>query len=135
MPVIADDVVASWKLATDKGLQDPQQNVIFTQFEQPIPDSKYIVSVKTKVENWQNFLFFSNNLFVYPAHVLKNVDGATYIKEWNDKMLPGTGPYAVSPADVSKGNSMTMRRRKDYWAEKHRREYRRCATLMRFRLW
>jgi microcin C transport system substrate-binding protein len=121
MPVTADDVVASWKLATDKGLQDPGQNVIFTQFEQPVAESKYIVSVKTKVENWQNFLFFSNNLFIYPSHVLKNVNGATYIKEWNDKMLPGSGPYAVSPADVAKGNSMTMRRRKDYWAEKHRR--------------
>jgi microcin C transport system substrate-binding protein len=120
MPVVADDVLASWKLATDKGLQDPQQNVIFTQFEAPVAESKYIVSVKAKTENWQNFLSFSNSLFVYPAHALKNIDGAKYIKEWNDKMLPGSGPYALAPQDIVKGNSMTLRRRKDYWAEKHR---------------
>ena len=36
-------------------------------------------------------------------------------------MLPGTGPYVVNEADVVKGKSVTIRRRNDYWAEKHRR--------------
>ena len=39
---------------------------------------------------------------IYPAHVLKDVDGARYLKEYNFKMLPGTGPYIVNEADVVK---------------------------------
>ena len=31
-------------------------------------------------------------------------------------MLPGTGPYILNEADVQKGKSVTLRRRKDYWA-------------------
>ena len=53
--------------------------------------------------------------------MLKNVDGARYIKEYNYKMLPGTGPYIVNESDVVRGTSITIRRRKDYWAESHRR--------------
>ena len=37
---------------------------------------------------------------MYPAAVLKGLDGATYLREYNDKMLPGTGPYMVAEQDV-----------------------------------
>ena len=56
--------------------------------------------------------------------MLKTVDGASYLKDYNFKMLPGTGPYVVNEADVVKGKSVSIRRRKDYWAEKHRRQRR-----------
>jgi len=120
MPVTADDVVASWKLTVDKGLQDPARTLVFSNFEAPVAESKYIVSVKAKTENWQNLLYFSS-MFIYPAHVLKTVDGAAYIRDYNYKMLPGTGPYMVAEQDVTKGQSITIRRRKDYWAERERR--------------
>ena len=32
-------------------------------------------------------------------------------------MLPGSGPYIVNESDVVRGNSITIRRRNDYWAE------------------
>ncbi len=38
----------------------------------------------------------------WPAPVSQDVDSSAYIKEFNDKMLPGTGPYAVTPADLEK---------------------------------
>ncbi len=120
-PVTAEDVVASWKLTVDKTLQDPGRLVMFSKFEQPVAESKYIVSVKSKTESWQDFLNFSNGLFVYPAHALKGLSGDAYIKQYNDKMLPGTGPYMVSQQDVDKGKSIKVRRRNDYWAAKHRR--------------
>ena len=120
IPVTSDDVVASWKLTVDKGLQDPARTLVFSNFEPPVAESKYIVSVKAKTENWQNLLYFSG-MFIYPAHVLKNVDGAAYIRDWNYKMLPGTGPYMVAEQDVAKGKSITIRRRRDYWAERDRR--------------
>src|SRR5262249_23207187 len=85
----------------------------------PVAESKYIVRVKSTQLNWRNFLYFSG-MNLLPAHVLKDVDGARYLKEYNFKMLPGTGPYIVNEADIVKGTSVTIRRRKDYWAERHR---------------
>jgi microcin C transport system substrate-binding protein len=120
-PVVSDDVIASWKLTVDKGLQDPGLSLIFQKFEQPIAESKYIVSVRAKTENWRNFLEFSNSLFIFPAHVLKNLNGDAYIREWNYKMLPGSGPYMISEPDIQKGKMITVRRRKDYWAANERR--------------
>lgn len=120
-PVTSADVIASWKLLTDKSLQDPAQHLVFSNFETPIAESKYIVSVKTKTENWQNLLNFSSSLLIFPAHVLKGVNGAAYIRDYNYKMLPGSGPYIVHEQDINKGNSIKITRRKDYWAEKDRR--------------
>ena len=119
-PVTADDVAASWSLWMDTGLNDPMLPVVYGKFEKPVAESKYIVSVKTITPNWRNFMYFSG-MFVLPAHVLKTVDGATLVREYNDKMVPGTGPYAVNEADVDKGNTIRIRRRQDYWAENYRR--------------
>jgi len=120
-PVTSEDVVASWKLATDKGLQDPGVNVTFAKFDPPVAESKYIVSVTAKEDSWRNFMDFATNLIIYPAHVLNKINGEAYVREYNYKMLPGTGPYVVRDQDVEKGKSVRISRRKDYWAEKHRR--------------
>jgi microcin C transport system substrate-binding protein len=119
-PVVADDVVATWKFLMDKGLQSPSSQMTFGKFEAPVAESKYIVRVKSNVLNWRNFLYFSG-MSILPAHVLKNVDGATYIKDYNFKLMPGSGPYRVDEADIIKGKSVSVRRRTDYWAEKYRR--------------
>jgi microcin C transport system substrate-binding protein len=58
---------------------------------------------------------------ILPAHVLKAVNGDRYVKEYNFKLLPGTGPYVINEADVVKGRSITIRRRPGYWAENVRR--------------
>lgn len=100
----------------DKGLQDPSNQMTFGKFEKPVAESKYIVSVKSKVLNWRNFLYFSG-MSIFPAHVLKTVDGAGYLKDYNFKLLPGSGAYKVEEADIQKGKSVSIRRRTDYWAE------------------
>ena len=119
-PVVADDVVATWSLLMDKGIQDPSAQLVFGKYEKPVAESKYIVRVQSKELNWRNFLYFSG-MPILPAHVLKTMDGARYIKEYNYKMLPGTGPYIVNESDVVRGNSITIRRRPDYWAANERR--------------
>ncbi len=119
-PVVADDVVATWNLMMDKGLQDPSNQLVFGKFERPVAESKYILRVQSKQLNWRNMLYFSGML-IFPAHVLKNVDGATYLRDYNFQLLPGSGPYVINQSDVVKGRSLTIRRRKDYWAEKERR--------------
>ena len=122
-PVIADDVVATWDLIMDKGLQAPMEQLVFDKFERPVAESKYIVRVKSKQLNWRNFLYFATQegWVIFPSHVLKQVDGAAYRTQYNFKLLPGSGPYALSETDVAKGTSLTLRRRNDYWGAKHRR--------------
>ena len=115
-PVTADDVVATWTFMMDKGSRIPSTQLVYGKFEKPVAESKYIVRVKSKELNWRNFLYFAASMSIFPAHVLKNVDGARYLKDYNFKLLPGTGPYIVDEADVVKGKSVTIRRRKDYWA-------------------
>jgi microcin C transport system substrate-binding protein len=120
-PVTSADVVATWKLLTDKSLQDPAQTLLYSNFEPPVAESKYIVSVKAKTQNWQNLLYFGNGMLILPAHLLKDVNGAAYIRDYNYKMMPGSGPYIINEQDVNKGNFVRMRKRNDYWAEKDRR--------------
>ena len=118
-PVTADDVVATWTFYTDKTVQDPTYFAQFTRFEKPVAETKYIVRVKAKTVHWQNFLNFADML-ILPAHVLKDLNGATYVRDYNFKSLPNTGPYALKESDIEKGKSVTVRRRNDYWAEKAR---------------
>lgn len=120
-PVVADDIVASWEFIMDDGLQDPSSQLVFGKFKKPVAESKYIVRVESTELNWRNFLYFAGSLYIVPAHVLAKVDGATYLKEYNFKLLPGSGPYVVNETDVDKGQSVTIRRRPDYWAADYRR--------------
>ena len=95
----------------DKGLQDPMTELVYVKYDKPVAESKYIVRVTSKVLNWRNFLYFAASMPILPAHVLKTVNGDRYVKEYNFKLLPGTGPYVVNEADVVKGRSLTIRRR------------------------
>lgn len=119
-PVTANDVVASFKFLMDKSLQERGQ-ILFRTFETPVAESKYIVRAHAKDLNWQNFMHFATQVPVFPASVLNTLDGTKYLKEYNFKALPGSGPYALSEADVVKGKTITIRRRNDYWGEKQRR--------------
>lgn len=120
-PVVADDVVGTWSFMMDKGLQDPSNMLVFGKFEKPVAESKYIVRVTSKSLNWRNFLYLSQAMPILPSHVLKGVDGAAYLKDYNFKLLPGTGPYEVREQDIDKGKSIGLHRRADYWAENVRR--------------
>jgi microcin C transport system substrate-binding protein len=118
-PVTAEDVVASWKFLTDKTLDDLYNITQFGKLEVPVAESKYIVRFKAKELGWENFMIASG-MRIFPARLLKDITGSSYLKDYNFKLLPGTGPYILSEADIEKGKSITIRRRKDYWAEKYR---------------
>ena len=93
------------------------QSLTFMKLKRPVAESKYIVRVDAKELNWRNFLYFSG-MAILPAHVLKGVNGDSISKDYNYKLLPGSGPYTILEDDIKKGQSITMRRRKDYWGEK-----------------
>ena len=118
-PVTSEDVVASYDFRMDKTLQSPLNQLIYGKLNRPVAESKYIVRVKSKQVNWRTFLYFSGML-ILPAHVLKTINGDAYLKQYNFKLLPGSGPYIIREQDVEKGKSITVRRRPDYWAAKAR---------------
>jgi len=120
MPVTSDDVVATYDFIMDKTLQSPSNQLVFGKLERPVAESKYIVRVRAKELNWRNFLYFGGSMRILPAHVLKTINGDQYLKEYNYKLLPGSGPYTIREEDIEKGKTITVRRRADYWAEKAR---------------
>jgi microcin C transport system substrate-binding protein len=118
-PVVADDVIRTWILYSDPSLQSPSTYSQMIKLEMPVAESKYIVRIKAKDVQWVNFENVAT-MRIFPGHVIKSMTGASYLKDYNFKFLPGTGPYTAETTDIDKGNSVTVHRRKDYWAEKAR---------------
>jgi microcin C transport system substrate-binding protein len=115
--ITSEDFIATWKLITDEGLLDPYLNQLFKTFEEPTAESEYIISFNSKVEGWRQFLLISTGLIVLPAHYIKGVSGKDYIEKYQMTPIPGSGPYVMLEKDINIGQSMSVRRRSDYWAE------------------
>src|SRR5439155_15661585 len=109
MPVTSEDVIATWKFLTDKTLQDLYFYTQFTKLEMPVAESKYIVRIKAKQLGWENFLI-AGTLRVFPAHVLRTINGAAYLRDYKFKFRPGKGPYIVNESDIEKGKAFSIRR-------------------------
>ena len=119
-PVISDDFVATWKLYSDPGILDPYTNEIVSSFEIPIAESKYIVSIKSKTESWKQFYSISTEFKLLPSHYIQNITGKEYLEKYQYGYIPGTGPYVILEKDIVKGQSVSLRRNKDYWGEKEK---------------
>ena len=118
-PVTSEDVVASWDLIMDPATQAPNYRLIFGDFERPVAESLYIFSIRAKETSWLNLVDLAQ-LWVFPAHYVETLEEDDYLREYNYKLMPGSGPYMVNEDDIDRGNSITIRRRNDYWAEDHR---------------
>jgi len=119
-PVIADDIIASWKLLTDAGILSPYTNEVYNSFEMPVAESKYIVKVTSKDSNWRKFYYFANVMKIYPAHIIGNISGKEYLEKFQNDYVIGSGPYAILKEDFIKDQYVIIRRRSDYWAEKEK---------------
>jgi len=114
--VTSEDVIATWKLLVDPGILEAYSNILYGTFEEPVAESMYIVSVKSKQLNWRQFLYFSG-MFILPAHYIGNITGSEYLEKYQMKFIPGSGPYLIDEKDIQKGKNISLRRRSDYWAE------------------
>jgi len=112
-PIVADDVVASWKLRMDKTLLDPSAQLVYGKLHEPIAKSKYIVEVTAKTKNWRNFLYFGG-MSIFPAHEIGSITGKEYLDKYNYKYTAVSGPYVVHSHDIVIGKSITLSRRDDY---------------------
>jgi microcin C transport system substrate-binding protein len=118
-PVTAEDVVATWKLQVDPGILEAYSNILYGTYEEPVAESKYIVSVKSKQLNWRQFLYFAVSMRILPAHYI-NISGKEYLEKYQFEFVPGSGAYLIDLNDINKGQSIMIRRRSDYWAEKEK---------------
>ncbi len=118
--VTADDVQATWWHLSQEDRKDPMRRLVFHEgYEEPEIIDKYIVKVKSKKKSWRQFLYFGGML-IRPAKYLR-IPGKQFLKEYNWKYMPGTGPYYLaSGKDLKKGTSITITRRRDWWAEDER---------------
>ena len=119
MPVTSQDFIATFNLFADTTILQPILNEFTKSFETPVAESKYIFSIKSKTKNWRQ-LYYLASFSILPDHILKNLTGKDYIEQYQFKYLVGSGPYVILENDIKKGESLTLRRRSDYWGENER---------------
>lgn len=116
-PVTAADVVATWKLRMDPTMLEPSDMLTFGKLHEPVAISKYIVEVKPREENWRNFLYFATALRPMPAHEIGGMSGKDFLDKYQFAYPVSNGPYLVRPEDVDMGNSLTLTRNRQWWAD------------------
>jgi microcin C transport system substrate-binding protein len=116
-PVTSEDVVASWKLLMDEGLNEPSNLIVYGKYEQPVALSKYLVQVKSKVLNFRNFLYISRAMLIMSAKEIGGLTGKEFLDKYQYNMPVGSGEYIVLTKDVKEGVKITLTRRDDYWAK------------------
>ena len=117
-PVTAADVYYSWWHRVQEDRNDPSNAITFGEgYEAPEIVDRLTVKVRTKTMNWRLFLYFGAGMFIYKADEVA-IPGEQFLQEYNWKFLTGSGPYHLaSESDLKKGESLTLTRRKDWWAE------------------
>ncbi len=121
MPVTADDVVATWKLMVDKSLQDPARTLVFANFEQPVAESKYIVSRESQDRELAELPVLLGHVHLPGARAQERQRRGLHSRLQLQDAAGHRPLHRVGARTWSKGKSITIRRRKDYWAEKQRR--------------
>ncbi|HVK38791.1 MAG TPA: extracellular solute-binding protein [Candidatus Kapabacteria bacterium] len=114
--VTTEDVIATWRLGDDEKILDPFQNTFQAEFDDPVAVSKYILKVRSKINNWKNMLYFGGQQ-IYPAHVVGKLGGEEFLKKFQTEMPPGSGPYVMLTDGLQKQKSITLTRRADWWAK------------------
>ena len=115
-PVTADDVVATIEdHYKNPDRRDPSVSRFWNErVEYARMLDRLTVEVKSTEPLWRNQISIALCM-IYPAAYIR-MDGETYIQDWNWRLPPGSGPYELRTEDIRKGRSITLRRRKDWWA-------------------
>ncbi len=119
-PVTSEDFVETWKMLRNPGILDPYTNEMLDEYEEPVAESKYIFSVKSKTVSWRTFYYFASEFQVFPAHFLKSISPKDFLQNFQFKYFPGTGPYTILDNEIKKGDLISLHRRSDYWGEKEK---------------
>ncbi|MEE2960386.1 MAG: ABC transporter substrate-binding protein [Myxococcota bacterium] len=113
-PVTSHDVVATIKHLKNKDRKDLSTSQHMEELIEYVKIlDRQTVEIKAKKKQWRSFLEIATSR-VYPAAYMQ-MDGETYLQDWNWRLPPGTGPYEIRPEDIKKGRSITLKKRKDWW--------------------
>jgi microcin C transport system substrate-binding protein len=117
-PVTAADVYYTFWHMVQEDRNDPSQAMTYGEgFEMPEVIDRLTLKIKTKSLNWRLFLYFGAGMKIFPAKEC-SIPGKQYLEEYNWKFMSGSGPYILkSEKDLKKGDSITLTRRDDWWAE------------------
>ncbi|MDN5279313.1 MAG: microcin transport system substrate-binding protein [Clostridiales bacterium] len=111
-PVVANDVVATWELYTDPGIEDPFSNDYYSKYEKPVAVTDRIVMIRSKLMNWRAFMS-AGFMTILPGHIISKIDGKQYLEEYQFKLMPGSGPYTYDSSKVNE--EINLSRRTDWW--------------------
>ncbi len=119
-PVTSEDVAKTFWHLTQEDRNDPSNVMTFTEgFNVPVIVDAKTIKVTTKKLNWRLFLYFGGTP-IYPAKQV-GVPGKEFLKDYNWKFMVGSGPYSMAKESaLKKGDSLTITRRSDWWAENER---------------
>jgi len=114
VPVTAFDVVATYDLLIGEGIRDPYYNDFYSsKYERPAALTANIIMVKAKILQWSSFLYFSNT-YVLPEHVIGRIEPSEYLTNFNNELMPGSGPYSFEEALPNQ--AIVLRRDTNWWA-------------------
>ncbi len=119
-PFTADDVVFTLKMLRMKEIRDPFRNSqAEKEYEKVVKFDTHTVAIfthepKTNLDHWIGQQFYP----MMARHFFEGKVDKNFVKKFNWKPMPGTGPYQVGK--VQKGKRITMTRVKNWWGEKNR---------------
>lgn len=113
-PVTADDFLFTLEFMRSKHINAPWYNNHYS--EEILDVSKYsdhTISITGRVAKPKDELHYYYGLTPTPKHFYKEIN-EKWVKEYNWKIVPNTGPYQISK--IKKGKQITFKRKKDWWA-------------------
>ena len=113
-PVTADDFLFTLEFMRSKHINAPWYNNHYS--EEILDVSKYsdhIISITGKVAKPKDELHYYYGLTPTPQHFYKKINKG-WVKEYNWKIIPNTGPYQIS--SIKKGKEITFQKKKNWWA-------------------
>ncbi len=116
MPVTTDDILATYKLLVDTGIESRFVNQLYKEFETPVAVSPYIFTVRAKTVKWESLLSFGG-MTVLPAHIVGSMTGKEYLYKCDFDMPSGSGPYMLAPGNNNIDNSIVLIRNPAWWAK------------------
>ncbi|GJA12632.1 ABC transporter substrate-binding protein [Aeromonas caviae] len=116
-PVTADDWVFTLKMMRSKEINDPWYNNYYsTQISEVTKFDDHTLAITSGTEKSREDLLEALPFTPEPSHAIKLT--ANWVKEYNWKVLPVTGPYQTG--ELRKGKSVTFDRVKDWWGNDER---------------
>jgi microcin C transport system substrate-binding protein len=111
--VIASDVVVTWDLMVDPGIDYPFSTDFWGKFERPVALASNVVMIRSKQLNWRAFMSAAASLYILPAHYLEGMSGKEFLGTYQNTMMPGSGPYAYESSRTNE--EIILKRRPDWW--------------------